>query len=108
MDHPQTWLEATQHAKEAQHIVSAQTRKPSIIPRTRPTNPTPPPTPLKIQKLTWDEMAEHQLKCLCCNCGDKYYPRHKCKEQNLFMAIFENSFEEDIKTPPPPPCDKIT
>jgi hypothetical protein len=45
---PQNWLEATQHAKEDQHIVSAHTRKPSFIPRTRPTNLAPPPTPLKI------------------------------------------------------------
>jgi hypothetical protein len=48
MARPQTWLEATQRAKEAQHIVSAQTRKPSFIPLTQPTNPAPPPTPLKI------------------------------------------------------------
>jgi hypothetical protein len=57
MARPQTWLEATQRAKEAQQIVSSQTHKPSFIPRTLPTNPTPPPTPLKIQKLTRAEMV---------------------------------------------------
>jgi hypothetical protein len=62
MARPQTWLEATQHAKESQHVVSAQTRKPPFIPLTRPTNPAPHPTPLNIHKLTWDEMVEHQIK----------------------------------------------
>jgi hypothetical protein len=74
MAHPHTWLEATQHAKEAQKIVSSQTHKPSFVPRTRPTNPAPPPTPLKIQKLTRDEMVECQLKGLCYNCDEKYFP----------------------------------
>ena len=35
-------------------------------------------------------MAERQLKGLCYNCDDKYFPSHKCKEQNLFMAISED------------------
>jgi hypothetical protein len=109
MAHPHTWLEATQCAKEAQQIVSAQTHKPSFIPRTRPTNPAPPPTPLKIQKLTRDEMVECQLKGLCYNCDDKYFLGHKCKEQKLFMAISEDVSEEEIETPPmaelPEPTD---
>jgi hypothetical protein len=33
-------------------------------------------------------MVEHQLKGLFYNCDDKYFPRHKCKEYKLFMAIF--------------------
>jgi hypothetical protein len=41
MAHPQTWSKATQQAKEAQQIVSSQTRKPSFLPRPQPTNPTP-------------------------------------------------------------------
>jgi hypothetical protein len=35
-------------------------------------------------------MAERQLKGLCYNYDDKYFPGHKCKEQNLFMAISED------------------
>jgi len=80
MAHPQIWLEATQHAKESQDVVSTQTRKPPFIPLTRPTNPAPHPTSLNIHKLTWDEMVEHQIKGLCYNCDDKYFSGHKCTE----------------------------
>ena len=72
---PQTWLEATQRAKEAQQIVSSQTRKPSFPPCPKPTNYTPPAAPLKILKLTRAEMVELQLKSLCYNCDNKYFTR---------------------------------
>jgi hypothetical protein len=100
MAQPTTWVEATKKSKEAQQIVSSQNRKPSFIQRPKPVNPTTLSAPLKIQKLTKAEMAEHQLKGLCYNCDDKYFPGHKCKEQNLFMAIFEDIQEEDIDTSP--------
>jgi hypothetical protein len=58
MARPQSWVEATKRAKEAQQVVSSQSRKPSFIPRTKLVNPTPPSTPLKIQKLTSVEMDE--------------------------------------------------
>jgi hypothetical protein len=45
-------------------------------------------------------MEERQLKGLCYNCDEKYFLGHKCKEQKLFMAIFEDVSEEEIKTPP--------
>jgi hypothetical protein len=92
-------VEATKRAKEAQQIVSSQNQKPTFIPRTKPINPTTPSAPLKIQKLTRDEMVERQLKGLCYNCDDKYFPGHKCKEQNIFMAISEGISEEDVETP---------
>jgi hypothetical protein len=44
-------------------------------------------------------MDECQLKGLCYNCDDKYFPGHKCKEQNIFMAISEDISEEDVETP---------
>jgi hypothetical protein len=44
-------------------------------------------------------MAERQIKGLCYNCDEKYFPGHKCKEQILFMAISEDNSEEDIETP---------
>jgi hypothetical protein len=96
---PQSWVEATKRAKEAQQVVSSQNMKPSFIPRTKPVNPTPPSAPLKIQKLTRAEMVECQLKGLCYNCDDKYFSGHKCKEQNIFMAISEDVSEEDVETP---------
>jgi hypothetical protein len=77
MDHPQSWVEATKIAKEAQHVVSSQTRKPSFIPHPKSITPTPPSTPLKIKKLTWAEMDENQLKGLCYNCDEKYFPGNK-------------------------------
>jgi hypothetical protein len=102
-----TWVEATKKAKEAQQIVFSQNRKPSFIPRPKPVNPTTPSTPLKIQKLTRVEMAEGQLKGLCYNCDDKYFPGHKCKEQNLFMAISRDIQEEDDDTPPVPESPEV-
>jgi hypothetical protein len=44
-------------------------------------------------------MVERQLKGLCYNCDDKYFPGHKCKEQKIFMAISEDILEEDVETP---------
>jgi hypothetical protein len=52
MAQPQSWVEATKRDKEEQQVVSSQNRKPTFIPHTKPVNPTPPSTPLKIQKLT--------------------------------------------------------
>jgi hypothetical protein len=43
-------------------------------------------------------MVECQLKGLC-YCDDKHFPRHKCKEQNIFMAISEDVSEEDVEAP---------
>jgi hypothetical protein len=108
MARPTTWVEATKKDKEAQQIVSSQNRKPSFIPRPKPVNPTTPSAPLKIQKLTRAEMAERQLKGLCYNCDEKYFPGHKCKEQNLFMAISEDIQEEDVDNPPMPESPEIS
>jgi hypothetical protein len=102
MARPTTWVEATKKSKEAQQIVSSQNRKLSFIPFPKPVKPTTPSAPLKIQKLTPDEMVERQLKGLCYNCDDKYFPGHKCKEQKLFMAISEDIQEYDNDTYPVP------
>jgi hypothetical protein len=108
MARPSSWVEATKNDKEAQQVVSSQNRKPSFIPRPKPVNPTTSSAPLKIQKLTKDEMVERQLKGLCYNCDEKYFPGHKCKEHNLFMAVFEDISEEDVETPLVPESPKIT
>jgi hypothetical protein len=94
-----TWFEATQHSKEAQQVVFSQNKKPPFVPRRRPTYPNTPIPPLMVQKLTRDEMDEHQLKGLCYNCDEKYFMGHKCKEQKLFMAISEDVPEEDVTVP---------
>jgi hypothetical protein len=96
---PQIWVEATKRAKEAQHVVTSQNRKPSFIPHPKPVNPTTPSAPLKIQKLTRAKMAEFQLKGHCYKCDDKYFTGQKCKEHNIFMAISEDISEEDVETP---------
>jgi hypothetical protein len=102
-------LEVTQIAKEAQQIVSSQIQKPSFPPRPKPTNFSPPTTPLKIQKLTKAKMVECQLKGLCYNCDEKYFPGHKYKEQNIFMAMSEDVSEEEAIVSPvdeiPPPSN---
>jgi hypothetical protein len=79
MARPQIWVENTKRDKESQHVVSSQNWKPSFLPRTKPVNPTTPSAPLKIQKLTRDEIVESQIKGLCYNCDDKYFSGHKCK-----------------------------
>jgi len=99
MSRPQSWVEATKRAKETQKVVSCQNWKPSFIPRTKLVNPTPLSTPIKIQKLTRAEMDQRQLKGICYNCDDKYFSGHKCKEQNLFMAISEDVSENDVEAP---------
>jgi hypothetical protein len=101
-------VEATKKSKEAQQIVSSQNCKPSFILRPKPINPTTPSAPLKIQKLTRDEMDERQLKGLYYNCDDKYFPGHKFKEQKIFIAIFEDILEEDVDTPLMPESPEIT
>jgi hypothetical protein len=98
MAQPESWVEATKSTKEAQQVVSSQNRKSSFIPHPKPVNPTTPSAPLKIQKLTWAEMVERQIKGLCYKCDDKYFSGHKCKEQNIFMAISEEISEEDEET----------
>jgi hypothetical protein len=50
-------VEATKRDKEEKQVVSAQNHKPSFIPHPKPVNPTTPSAPLKIQKLTSDEMV---------------------------------------------------
>jgi hypothetical protein len=104
MTRPQSWVDATKRAKEAQQVVSSQNHKPSFIPRTKLVTPTPPSTPLKIQKLTRDEMDERQLKGLCYNCDDKYFSGHKCKEKNIFRAISED-VEAPLVSVSPEPTD---
>jgi hypothetical protein len=99
MAQPSTWVEATKRAKEEQQVVSSQNQKLSFIPCPKLVTPTTPSTPLKIQKLTRDEMVERQLKGLWYNCDEKYFPAHKYKEQKIFMAISEDISEEDVETP---------
>jgi hypothetical protein len=44
-------------------------------------------------------MIERQLKGLFYNCDEKYFQRHKCKEQKLFMDIFEDVPKEYVIVP---------
>jgi hypothetical protein len=53
-------------------------------------------------------MDEHQLKGLCYNRDDKYFLGHKCKEQNLFMAISEDVSKEDVEAPLVPVSPETT
>jgi hypothetical protein len=108
MAQPSSWMAATKKDKEEKQVISSQKCKPSFIPCPKPVNPTTPFAPLKIQKLTRDEMDECQLKGICYNCDEKYFPGHKCKEQNIFMAISEDISEEDIETPLVPESCEIT
>jgi hypothetical protein len=45
-------------------------------------------------------VVECQLKGLSYNCDEKYFPRNMCKEQNIFMVVTGDIFEEDVVIPP--------
>jgi hypothetical protein len=92
-------VEATKRDNEEQQVVSSQTRKPSFIPSPKPSNPTPPSTPLKIKKLTSGRNVEFQLKGFYYNCDEKYFSGHKCKEHNIFIAISEDVSDEEVEAP---------
>jgi hypothetical protein len=110
-------LEATKRAKESQSIVSTQNRKPSFIPHSQPTNPSPPATPLKIQKSTRVKMVERQLKGLCYNCDDNFfwgtsvmnesclYPfmRMLLMRRSMFPSVEELPSTDDLTPPFDPP-----
>jgi hypothetical protein len=44
-------------------------------------------------------MVERQVKGLSYNCDEKYFPGHKCKEKNIFMAISEDVSKDDVEAP---------
>jgi hypothetical protein len=77
-----------------------QSRKLTFVPHPKPITPALQAPPLKVQKLTWVEMVEFQLKGLCYNCDDKYFPRNKCKEQKLFMVISKDVSNEEFEVSP--------
>jgi hypothetical protein len=104
MDLPHSWVDVIKRAKKEKQVVSSQNRKPSFIPRIKPVTPTPSSTPLKIEKLTRAEMVGHKLKGLCYNFDDKKKLGHKCKEQNIFMAISED-VEAPLVSVSPEPTD---
>jgi hypothetical protein len=85
--------------KKHNRLCPLKTRNPPLSLTLNSINPTTPSTPLKIQELTRDEIVERKLKVLCYNCDGKYFLGHKCKEQNIFMAISEDILEEDVETP---------
>jgi hypothetical protein len=100
MDCPQTWLEATKRAKDAQQVMLVHIIKPAFVPCPKPTTTAPHATPLKVQKLTWAKMDDCQLKGLYYICDDIYFPGHKCKEHKIFMAILEDVSNEDVEVSP--------
>jgi hypothetical protein len=56
-------------------------------------------------------MVERQLKGLCYNCDEKYFPGNKCKEQNIFMVVNEDIYEEYVVFRPLeelPPSSELT
>jgi hypothetical protein len=54
-------------------------------------------------------MDDRQLKGLCYNYDEKYFPMHNCKEKNIFIVVTEDIYEEDVVVPLvgelPPPSD---
>jgi hypothetical protein len=98
MNHPSTWLEATQRALRAQFVTYDYSKKPkfSLHPIPHMMDPHKPTPSLKVHKLTWSKMVEHQLKGLCYNYHEKYSPWHQCKEHKLFMAISKEIYNVEV------------
>jgi hypothetical protein len=71
-----------------------QSRKTTFVPHPKPTTPSLKAHPLQVEKLTRKQMVERQLKGIFYNCDDKYFPKNKCKERKLFMAISEDVSNE--------------
>jgi hypothetical protein len=44
-------------------------------------------------------MQKHQLNGLFHNCDEKCFPEHKCKEQNLVMAISAYVVDKEVEVP---------
>jgi len=81
-------------------VVTTQLENPSFIPHPHPTN-TPYSPRIKVEKLTKVEMVEWKLKDIFYNSDEKYFPAHKFKEKNIFMAISEDISEGDDDIFPP-------
>jgi hypothetical protein len=43
-------------------------------------------------------MVERQRKGLFYNCDDKCFLKNKCKEQDIFMAIYKDVTDEEVET----------
>lgn len=58
MQRPATWLEACKRDLEAELVIKSQAPHPSFTPRVRPPTTTSSTQPLKIEKLSQEEMVE--------------------------------------------------
>jgi hypothetical protein len=56
------------------------------------TNPSLSYPPINVHELTHAKIIERQLKGLYYNYDEKYFPKHKCTEQRLFMVISNRNF----------------
>jgi hypothetical protein len=84
-------------------------KKPSFVPHPcpHPTNPSTPSPPLKIHMLTHVEMVKHQIKGLYYNCDENNFPRHKYKENKIFMAMSEEISKADTNSIPQEPLPPL-
>ena len=51
---------------------------------------TPP-----IKTISYEAMKERRDKGLCYYCDEKFWPRHHCKTQTLYMLVGQTSLEDD-------------
>ena len=75
----------------SKNLCSTFTTKSKLVPSG---NQVPP---LKIQRLSPEEMADRKHKGLCYNCDEKYVHDHCCREQNLFhIDVSTNPKMEEV------------
>jgi hypothetical protein len=114
-NHPPTWTQACHQALDVEVIINSQNPQ-STFPTKR--NPVPSSNqvpPLKIQRLSSEEMEDRKRKGLCYNCDEKYVQCHHCREKNIFhidvsttpemeeVGLEEPSMEEITEQPFPVP-----
>jgi hypothetical protein len=81
MQHPQTWLEACDRAKEVEIVINAQTKRPLFTTHPNPPMETTPNSSnsqlVCIHKLSPKEMEECQCLHLCYNCDEVIFQREQ-------------------------------
>jgi hypothetical protein len=116
--HPPNWMEACHRALDVEVIINSQNPRSTFTTKSKPVPSSNRVPPLKIQRLSPEEMTDRQHKGLCYNCDEKYVWAHHCHEQKLFHIDVSTTPEmedvgrdeplvEDINEQPMPVPDTV-
>ena len=94
-DHPLTWLESCQRALKGETILKSQHPCSSFTPKGKSVVPGSSRKPFKIQRLSPEEMVDHEKMCICYNYDEKHVKVHRCHEHKLFHMHVNVAFTVD-------------